>query len=225
MVGSSSSSGSKKLEAKTWGQVAPEPQHALLQQQQALLHLPNPHHFDQCRSLPATTCLLPSLSYAQVIDITSKASKSCPIMICTTIFIQSIKTMMFLLPFSGFTPNPMYLLSRACGRTLLFNSVLVLVLVLRYSITILRSPSNLFTCNSFTVFSICKLVTLALKLLLYFTTTPYTISSKHSCCCCFWLWFMGLTSQMLSNSHNHNHSGTWVWLPSCHWTTTSTSTS
>ena len=45
------------------------------------------------------------------------------------------------------------------------------------------------------------------------------------CCCCFWLWFMGLTSQMLSNSHNHNHSGTWVWLPSCHWTTTSTSTS
>merc|ERR1719220_585957 len=40
---------------------------------------------------------------------------------------------------SGFTPNPMYLLSRACGRTLLFNSVLVLVLVLRYSITILRN--------------------------------------------------------------------------------------
>ena len=80
-------------------------------------------------------------------------------------------------------------------------------------------------CNYFTVFSICKLVTLALKLLFYFTTTPYTISSKHSCCCCFWLWFMGLTSQMLSNSHNHNHSGTWVWLPSCHWTTTSTSTS
>ena len=39
---------------------------------------------------------------------------------------------------SGFTPNPLYLLSRACGRTLLFNSVLVLVLVLRYSITILR---------------------------------------------------------------------------------------
>ena len=34
-------------------------------------------------------------------------------------------------------------------------------------------------------FLYCKLLTLALKLLLYFTTTPYTISSKHSCCCCF----------------------------------------
>ena len=175
MAGSPTSSKTQKLETDSGGEVAPESKHALLQQQQALLYLPNPHHFDQCRSLPATTCLLPSLSYAQVIDNTSKASKSCPI----------IKTMMFLLPSSGFTPNPMYLLSRACGRTLLFNSVLVLVLVLRYSITILRSPSNLFTCNYFTVFSICKLVTLALKLLLYFTTTPYTISSKHSCCCCF----------------------------------------
>ena len=39
---------------------------------------------------------------------------------------------------SGLTPNPFYLLSRACGRTLLFNSVLILVLVLRYSITVLR---------------------------------------------------------------------------------------
>ena len=154
MAGSTSSSGSKELAKKAGGEVAPEPQHALLQQQQALLHLPHSHHLHQRRPLPPAPCLLPSLSYAQVIDITSKASKSCPIMICTTIFIQSIKTMMFLLPFSGFTPNPMYLLSRACGRTLLFNSVLVLVLVLRYSITILRSPSNLFTCNSFTVFSI-----------------------------------------------------------------------
>ena len=39
---------------------------------------------------------------------------------------------------SGFTPNIFYVLSRACGRTLLFNSVLVLVLVLRTSITHLR---------------------------------------------------------------------------------------
>ena len=39
---------------------------------------------------------------------------------------------------SGFTPNMFYVLSRACGRTLLFNSVLVLVLVLRNSITLLR---------------------------------------------------------------------------------------
>ena len=39
---------------------------------------------------------------------------------------------------SGLTPNPFYLLSRACGRTLLFNSVLILILVLRYSITMLR---------------------------------------------------------------------------------------
>jgi hypothetical protein len=28
----------------------------------------------------------------------------------------------------GLTPNPFYLLSRACGRVLLFNSILVLVL-------------------------------------------------------------------------------------------------
>jgi len=39
---------------------------------------------------------------------------------------------------SGFTPNPFYLLSRACGRTLLFNSVLILFLVLRNTITLLR---------------------------------------------------------------------------------------
>ena len=39
---------------------------------------------------------------------------------------------------SGLTPNPFYLLSRACGRVLMFNSVLVLALVLRNSITILR---------------------------------------------------------------------------------------
>ena len=39
---------------------------------------------------------------------------------------------------SGFTPNPFYLLSRACGRVLLLNSVLVLTLVLRNTITILR---------------------------------------------------------------------------------------
>ena len=39
---------------------------------------------------------------------------------------------------SGLTPNPFYLLSRACGRVLLFNSVLVLSLVLRNTITILR---------------------------------------------------------------------------------------
>jgi hypothetical protein len=29
---------------------------------------------------------------------------------------------------SGYTPNPLYLLSRACGRVLLFNSILILVL-------------------------------------------------------------------------------------------------
>jgi len=40
---------------------------------------------------------------------------------------------------NGWTPNPFYLLSRACGRTLLFNSVLILVLVLRYTITLLRN--------------------------------------------------------------------------------------
>ena len=39
---------------------------------------------------------------------------------------------------NGYTPNPFYLLSRASGRTLLFNSVLVLLLVLRNTITILR---------------------------------------------------------------------------------------
>ena len=39
---------------------------------------------------------------------------------------------------SGFTPNLFYLLSRACGRALLFNSVLVLALVQRHSITLLR---------------------------------------------------------------------------------------
>ena len=39
---------------------------------------------------------------------------------------------------SGLTPNPFYLLSRACGRTLLFNSVMILILVLRYTITGLR---------------------------------------------------------------------------------------
>jgi len=39
---------------------------------------------------------------------------------------------------NGTTPNPFYLLSRACGRVLLFNTVLVLSLVLRNTITILR---------------------------------------------------------------------------------------
>ena len=39
---------------------------------------------------------------------------------------------------SGLTPNPFYLLSRACGRTLLFNSVMILILVLRFTITGLR---------------------------------------------------------------------------------------
>ena len=39
---------------------------------------------------------------------------------------------------SGLTPNPFYLLSRACGRVLHFNTVLVLALVLRNTITILR---------------------------------------------------------------------------------------
>ena len=39
---------------------------------------------------------------------------------------------------SGFVPNPFYMISRGLGRTLLFNTCLVLVLVLRYSITLLR---------------------------------------------------------------------------------------
>jgi len=39
---------------------------------------------------------------------------------------------------NGLTPNPFYLLSRANGRTLLFNSVLVVILVLRNTITLLR---------------------------------------------------------------------------------------
>ena len=38
----------------------------------------------------------------------------------------------------GTTPNPFYLLSRGCGKTLLFNSVLILVLVLRYTLTTFR---------------------------------------------------------------------------------------
>lgn len=40
---------------------------------------------------------------------------------------------------SGYAHNPFYMISRASGRTILFNSVLILVLVLRYSITILRN--------------------------------------------------------------------------------------
>merc|ERR1719341_636424 len=39
---------------------------------------------------------------------------------------------------NGLTPNPFYLLSRACGRVLHFNTCLVLALVLRNTITILR---------------------------------------------------------------------------------------
>lgn len=39
----------------------------------------------------------------------------------------------------GSSPNPFYLLSRGCGRVILFNSVLVLFLVLRYTMTIMRS--------------------------------------------------------------------------------------
>ena len=39
---------------------------------------------------------------------------------------------------SGTTPNPFYMLSRANGRTLLFNSTIILVLVLRYTVTKLR---------------------------------------------------------------------------------------
>eukprot|EP00092_Neocalanus_flemingeri_P014374 GFUD01015505.1.p1 GENE.GFUD01015505.1~~GFUD01015505.1.p1 ORF type:complete len:1072 (-),score=233.84 GFUD01015505.1:230-3445(-) len=40
---------------------------------------------------------------------------------------------------NGLTPNPFYMLSRACGRTILLNSVLMILCVLRYSITILRN--------------------------------------------------------------------------------------
>lgn len=39
---------------------------------------------------------------------------------------------------SGFTPNPFYMMSRANGRCLNFNSMIILVLVLRYTITKLR---------------------------------------------------------------------------------------
>ena len=39
---------------------------------------------------------------------------------------------------SGTTPNPFYMLSRANGRCLLFNSTIILVLVLRYTVTKLR---------------------------------------------------------------------------------------
>merc|ERR550519_529771 len=39
---------------------------------------------------------------------------------------------------SGFIPNIFYLISRACGRALIFNSVLILVLVLRNTITFMR---------------------------------------------------------------------------------------
>jgi len=39
---------------------------------------------------------------------------------------------------SGFVPNPFYMISRGLGRTLLFNTSLVLILVLRYTITMLR---------------------------------------------------------------------------------------
>ena len=38
----------------------------------------------------------------------------------------------------GVTPNFFYMVSRACGATLKLNSVLILVLVLRYTITMLR---------------------------------------------------------------------------------------
>ena len=39
---------------------------------------------------------------------------------------------------SGFIPNIFYLISRACGRALIFNSILILVLVLRNTITFMR---------------------------------------------------------------------------------------
>lgn len=39
---------------------------------------------------------------------------------------------------SGMTPNPFYMLSRAAGRGLLINSIIIIVLVLRYCITFLR---------------------------------------------------------------------------------------
>jgi len=40
---------------------------------------------------------------------------------------------------SGYRPNFFYMLSRANGRTLLFNSTMILILVLRYSLTTLRN--------------------------------------------------------------------------------------
>ena len=39
----------------------------------------------------------------------------------------------------GTTPNPFYMLSRGCGKTLCFNSALILALVLRYTLTKLRA--------------------------------------------------------------------------------------
>eukprot|EP00090_Calanus_glacialis_P005272 TRINITY_DN14088_c0_g1_i1.p1 TRINITY_DN14088_c0_g1~~TRINITY_DN14088_c0_g1_i1.p1 ORF type:complete len:1071 (+),score=285.92 TRINITY_DN14088_c0_g1_i1:327-3215(+) len=55
------------------------------------------------------------------------------------LFIQRVVYFRNFTMLSGYTPNPFYLLSRACGRTLLFNSVLILCLVLRYTITLLRN--------------------------------------------------------------------------------------
>ena len=40
---------------------------------------------------------------------------------------------------SGFKPNLFYVISRACGRVLLFNSTLLLIFVLRYTMTTLRN--------------------------------------------------------------------------------------
>ena len=62
------------------------------------------------------------------------------ILVNIVLFLQRLISFRHFPMLSGFTPNPLYLLSRACGRALLFNSVLILVLVLRYSITMLRSP-------------------------------------------------------------------------------------
>lgn len=39
---------------------------------------------------------------------------------------------------NGMTPNPFYMISRAMGRGLMFNTILSVMLILRYCITFLR---------------------------------------------------------------------------------------
>ena len=60
------------------------------------------------------------------------------LMINALLFIQRAYYFRDFSSLSGLTPNPFYLVSRACGRVIMFNTVLVLALVLRNTITVLR---------------------------------------------------------------------------------------